>query len=833
MARKWSTMLKRRLLLTCLVATATVTLVFILRPSYRAITIHSSTTLGKSTVDKTLPKAAGEEVSIERYDQQERENEGVATRPYGSEHGGGARPDVTKLVDSVTTPYATQEHEEITTRPYTAGSYVTPQHERIATRPFIAPERGKSASRPSIKPEHKEITTRPFTAGSYITPQQEEITAAPYVRKHESPQFVTERYDPTESVKVATDRSAHNTGYSEEYGHAQYVTEQREEMDDRRASPVTLVGNPAVPSPPISPIIRIPKNKFSEYIATSIIASVTPSESAHSKYTDVPTRGSLSPSVSTHSENSDVPTRRSESLSVSTHSDVPTRGSASLSASLHIESTDISERALASVSPSANPAHSENTGAFTSKLASPSPHPSNGSRDMLFSGLASPSVFTLSKKTNMPTSGLASHPHSESTDLSASSLASPNVFASSGDPDILTSGLAPSASPRSGLGYALTFTYFDQLTAAAVNLLSLMCLTTKFGGVRVVEPFVVNSDFGLNASKKWTEQLKFRDINDISVWTNFVSAKHYNQFVPYETFMQDAPRKVLLVQYYYPCGDQTVWNMAREFCDSNGFELVGKVCLRYGREKTFTVNMLRNQIYSHFKRTDVVVLFEIYGGIEGGHYTGSRTYRLYGRGTKCDRYTVHDHYKALHPSPSVFSDAKTYIERYLNGSSSYISLMVRLERILRYSNGWNSQNSAQCSRQCLNNILKKWRDIKQRTGIATTFLAIDVGVYGSNEFHIHPEIEHPVLPPVKEFFSELFDNKTSLQEWEDTFSSVGLGQSRNSGYIAMMQKVVAVRGNVLMLVGAKSSSAFQTTGRRLYHNFHGKGQIIELNKRCS
>ena len=44
--------------------------------------------------------------------------------------------------------------------------------------------------------------------------------------------------------------------------------------------------------------------------------------------------------------------------------------------------------------------------------------------------------------------------------------------------------------------------------------------------------------------------------------------------------------------------------MAREICDMNGFDLVGKVCLKYGEEKTFTFNMLENQIYSHFNKTD-------------------------------------------------------------------------------------------------------------------------------------------------------------------------------------------------------------------------------------
>ena len=153
-----------------------------------------------------------------------------------------------------------------------------------------------------------------------------------------------------------------------------------------------------------------------------------------------------------------------------------------------------------------------------------------------------------------------------------------------------------SYNPFQETGYVLAFMYSDQLTGGAVNLLSLMCLATELGEVRVVEPFVVNSDFGLNASKRWTEQLKFRDINDISIWKRYTSTKHYNPLVSYETFIKDAPRKVLLVQYRYPCGDQTVWSMARDFCNMNGFELVGKVCLSYGREKTFTIDVLENHI---------------------------------------------------------------------------------------------------------------------------------------------------------------------------------------------------------------------------------------------
>ena len=401
-------------------------------------------------------------------------------------------------------------------------------------------------------------------------------------------------------------------------------------------------------------------------------------------------------------------------------------------------------------------------------------------------------------------------------------------------PEISSSGVSstelasPSISPRSGLGYVLAFSYSDQLTAAVVNVLSLMCLATKFGGVRVVEPFVVNSNLGVNGSKSWTEQLKFRDIFDITLFEEHVSKKHFNQFIPYQTFIKDAPRKVLLVQYRYPCGDQTVWNMARDFSDMNGFELVGKVCLNYGREKSFTIDMLENQIYSHFNKTEVVVLFEMYGGIVE---TRNKAYRIAAKNTTCGRYALD--YEIVQPSPSVFSDANAYMQRYLNGSSTYISLMIRLERILLFSKVQGVQNSTHYARQCLNNVLKKLRYIKTRTGITATFLAIDVGTYGSKGFHIFPAKGKAVLPPVEEFFSALFDNKTSLQEWEDTFTSVGLGQTKTSGYIAMMQKVVAVRGDVLILVGSRAKSTFQTTSKGLYHKFHGKGEIIELNSKCT
>ena len=42
--------------------------------------------------------------------------------------------------------------------------------------------------------------------------------------------------------------------------------------------------------------------------------------------------------------------------------------------------------------------------------------------------------------------------------------------------------------------------------------------------------------------------------------------------------------------------------MARDFCDTNGFELVGKACVSYVKE-ALTLDMLENQ---HFKKSEGV-----------------------------------------------------------------------------------------------------------------------------------------------------------------------------------------------------------------------------------
>ena len=383
---------------------------------------------------------------------------------------------------------------------------------------------------------------------------------------------------------------------------------------------------------------------------------------------------------------------------------------------------------------------------------------------------------------------------------------------------------------RSKYGFFMAFSFSDQLTGSVYNLNSLMCLATKLGGIRVVEPFIVHAEFGLNASMDWTKEIRFRDVYDLDQWTQHIQKMHYPQFVPFDIFLKEAPRKVLLVETgFLPCGNRMLWNRCQVFCDINGFQLVSKVCLDYKNGNAYTLKSLRQQIYSQYKPEEVVVIFDKYGGINWAQRKGPEPYRIYAKLGACGRSGPY-----VLPSKSVYFDARTYIKKYLNGSSSYITVMLRMEHILirNGASGKGHENKvAIVSKTCLANVLKRLREVQNKTGISTIYLACDVGVFGSGELRNAPLIEKPLLQEVRKFISILYSN-TTLEEWENTISSVGLGRSRNPGYIAMLQKLIAAKGDVLILAGSTSGSAFQHATKILHNQIHKHPHVIELDIYC-
>ena len=54
---------------------------------------------------------------------------------------------------------------------------------------------------------------------------------------------------------------------------------------------------------------------------------------------------------------------------------------------------------------------------------------------------------------------------------------------------------------------------------------------------------------GLKVSANWTEEVRMSDIFDYEAWKRAVPFTKYGELVSFQNFLQNAPRKLLMVQY--------------------------------------------------------------------------------------------------------------------------------------------------------------------------------------------------------------------------------------------------------------------------------------------
>ena len=375
-------------------------------------------------------------------------------------------------------------------------------------------------------------------------------------------------------------------------------------------------------------------------------------------------------------------------------------------------------------------------------------------------------------------------------------------------------------------GYMLTLSYSDQITGSVANVRSLICLAKKIGGVQVVEPFVAGSHLGMNISANWTDQVKMTDIFDSEVF------KHdkFSELVSFETFLQNNPRKLVMVQYCYiasfclPCKDEGLITKTRAFCEWNGLELVGVECVDFEKEKILSLTAIKTHLYSKYSKSEVVILFELYGGIVNSVYNPRGSYRFFSNVRECRRQVS---YSGMAPSQSVLSDADQYIQKYLNGSS-YISLMIRMEMVLIHAGIKEAMQKPKAAKQCFDNLLQKLNDIRKSTGLKQIFLTLDIGRYGTDGFRHGSKSERAIEEHAGEFMSTVYGRNMSLGEWEETFISTC--KRDNPGYVSRVQKQIAARGEVLLLSGP--GSAYQGSAKTLYEKLHKKRQVHSLTRLC-
>ena len=379
-------------------------------------------------------------------------------------------------------------------------------------------------------------------------------------------------------------------------------------------------------------------------------------------------------------------------------------------------------------------------------------------------------------------------------------------------------------------GYFIVKHFSEQQTAGSRNVMSLQCLASKIGGVAVIEPWLTNSHYGfeLHIYDRSNERVTFGDLNDIVKWNRYSTSRHYSPLVSFEYFLENIKNNIMkdliLVEYNCVNGSKDALDYGTAFCDKFGLKFAKHVCFDF--MKTVTFSQFKQNVYSGYEPNEVVVLFSQYGGIMREKPIESRSsFRVYMSGTQC--YAVDYDCSGLYPSLIVMSDAEEYIYKYMNGTKAYISLMVRIEKSLIYTGHFTPDKASDGAMTCVQNAIERWKQVQKHYGIYSTFLTVDVGTFGSASFN---KVKQNTMEAAEHLFSEIYSGTLSLRMWEQRFTTIGKGRTKSSAYIAMMQKVLAAKGNVLITAGGGS---FQRSAQKLHQEFYRSPQVVMLQSDCT
>ncbi len=175
----------------------------------------------------------------------------------------------------------------------------------------------------------------------------------------------------------------------------------------------------------------------------------------------------------------------------------------------------------------------------------------------------------------------------------------------------------------SAKGYVFSLYYYDQQTACLRNLLSLQCWAVRFG-LKVVEPFVVNTFFGMPLqevmySSSSSKLLRFSDIYDFQEWNeNYMKPRSYPQFATWEEFLRKAPRDVIMIRNPIrtkTCNFSQTMNKCLLFLRNNNFTVIRNVCLPIQSRSALTLGEVDSLILGNqTSKAEVTVIFEQWRG---------------------------------------------------------------------------------------------------------------------------------------------------------------------------------------------------------------------------
>lgn len=415
--------------------------------------------------------------------------------------------------------------------------------------------------------------------------------------------------------------------------------------------------------------------------------------------------------------------------------------------------------------------------------------------------------------------GISTRSGSQTTSLDGSTTA---VEAS-----LPTNGLSPPPEDTGGLagGFALALIYDDQQTACLRNLLSLQCWALQLG-MWVVEPFMLGNVFGAPLKKMGIGDeaniLRFSDVYNVEQWHSHYQEPHsLPQFAVWEDFLREAPRNVTFVRTTrkrvsdaqclgFPVSRKTSW-----FFRHNRFKITRVVCLPLESNVKRTMDDINRLVMGNLQATNTTVILDRWRGISlETEVSQMHTIRV--TESRCSRHHLLPVMATLQmeASEKVSTDADLYIRRFLN-REGYVAVMLRFEYMV-------TKNINIVKR--MQRVQNTWKSVRDKWKLNTTFLAWDIGRFGSKNFQTNriSLSKYNISESSSSFFRAIYGNSTTLDEWEQTFVTAGSHASANPGYIAMLQRTIAAHAACLITAGGGS---FQRHALAMHARLHNNQKL--------
>ena len=381
---------------------------------------------------------------------------------------------------------------------------------------------------------------------------------------------------------------------------------------------------------------------------------------------------------------------------------------------------------------------------------------------------------------------------------------------------------------KSGYGYIMATHYSDQLRAGMINIFSIQCWAASLkDNLRVVLPFLrdgshhgINLSLLANTSSIKKDSPTLFDLTDEDTWMKYANSQKFAPFVSWDYFLNDAPKKLILVDIFCTKIRRSFHNAATKFAVQHGFKIIRSVC--DSAERALSAKEFRTLIYGEDSPHNVTVIFYIFGGVEKVPTTITRAYRIgISDLQSCSRGS---NFQLIPVSQRIKDNTEKYIQKYLPTKRGYIAVMVRFEKLFIRFQLRNVTARLEKGRECIERISDKISALRARYD--AIYLTMDTSKYGT-ESHRRGWLGGASNQLAKKLFDGLFENESlTYDQWEGSFEDVA--DYKEPGYIATLQLNIAANADMLLLAGGGS---FQEYAIYMLHQTHSKAKDFSI-KNC-